>query len=200
MKITDIKAQVKRSDRYSIFVDGKYSFSLSEKELLNLGLKIGQEYNKTELSELKDKAVLDKAYDRVLGLIMRRPRSKWEIEAYLKRKDYSIEQIARVSQILEENNYLDDLDFANRWVENRHLLKNISRRKLELELRQKHVSQEIINQVLSTDDTDELDTLRQLIEKKRSQSRYQDEQKLIAYLARQGFGYGDIKSVLEEMN
>jgi len=198
MKITDIKTQVKRSDRYSIFVDGKYSFSISEKELLNLGLRIGQDYGQAEFSELKDKAILDKAYDRALGLIMRRPRSRWEIETYLRRKDYSIKQIAKVSQILEENNYLDDLNFAKRWIENRRLLKSISKRKLKLELRQKRVSDEIISQALVADKADDKDALRELVTKKRTQSRYQDDQKLIAYLARQGFGYDDIKLVLEE--
>jgi len=40
--------------------------------------------------------------------------------------------------------------------------------------------------------------LRELIAKKRQQSRYQDKLKLMQYLSRQGFGYGDIKTVLEE--
>ena len=43
MKITDIKAQVRRAGRYSIFVDGKYAFSLSDTALLEQKLKLGQE-------------------------------------------------------------------------------------------------------------------------------------------------------------
>ena len=77
MKITDIKQQAKRADRYSIYVDEKYAFSLSDSELLNLGLHVGQEFGAGELEDLKDKAVLDKAYDRALNLIARRPRSRW---------------------------------------------------------------------------------------------------------------------------
>ena len=42
-KITAIKQQVKNPQRYSIFVDEKYSFSLSELALINSELKIGQE-------------------------------------------------------------------------------------------------------------------------------------------------------------
>jgi SOS response regulatory protein OraA/RecX len=38
--------------------------------------------------------------------------------------------------------------------------------------------------------------LQELITKKRRQLRYQDSQKLMQYLARQGFGYEDIKSAL----
>ena len=43
MKITTIKQQVKNPERASIFVDGKYSFSLSLNELVAEKLKIGQE-------------------------------------------------------------------------------------------------------------------------------------------------------------
>jgi hypothetical protein len=49
MKITDIKQQVKRQARYSIFVEGKYAFSLSEPELMKSGIQIGRDYTEEEL-------------------------------------------------------------------------------------------------------------------------------------------------------
>lgn len=42
-KITDIRPQVKRANRYSVFVDEKYSFSLSESELISSGVHSRQE-------------------------------------------------------------------------------------------------------------------------------------------------------------
>jgi SOS response regulatory protein OraA/RecX len=36
-----------------------------------------------------------------------------------------------------------------------------------------------------------------VIERKRRQTKYQDDTKLMQYLARQGFGYDDIKSALQ---
>lgn len=196
MKITDIKQQEKRKDRYSIFIDGKYSFALSESELLSIGLKLNQELSKQELDKLKDQAVIDKGIYRVLELIARRPRSRWEVEDYLKRKKYDPEEIKKITDSIDEKGYINDEDFARRWVESRRLLKPMSNKKLRLELRQKRLSDEIIQKVLDQDETDEIDALKELIEKKRRQSRYQDEQKLIAYLARQGFNYGDIKEAL----
>jgi len=198
LKITDIKQQIRRKDRYSIYGDGKYVLSLSERELLNLSLVLGQEFSEKQLKNLMQTATLDKAYDQSLNLIMRRPRSRWEMETYLKRKKYSTEQIANVLQILEEKNYINDADFARRWIESRRLLKNSSKRKLTMELRQKRVNDDIITDAIGNDETDEKDVLRELIVKKRTQSRYQDNQKLMAYLSRQGFRYDDIKSVLEE--
>ncbi len=60
MKITSIKQQVKRADRYSVYIDGKFNFALSETELLRLGLHNGQELTDDELDSLKDDSVRDK--------------------------------------------------------------------------------------------------------------------------------------------
>lgn len=198
MKITDIKQQVKLKDRYSIFIDGKYSFSLSEGELLAQSLKVGKELTQAELSAVKKDAAIDKAVYRVLNLISIRARSSWEVEDYLKRKNYKPEEISKITRNLEEKGYINDLDFAKRWIENRRLLKPISKRKLRLELKQKRVDDDTIQSVLEDDQTDEQQVLKELIEKKRGQTRYQDDQKLTSYLARQGFNYGDIKDALND--
>jgi regulatory protein len=196
MKITAIKQQVKRADRYSIYGDGKYLFSFSESELLSSGIKIGQELDESNLNELKGKAVLDKAYDRSLNLISHRLRSEWELRDYLKRKDYDEDvQEATVSR-LRDRGYINDAEFARRWVENRRLLKATSKRRLAQELRQKRISDEIINQTLEADETDELEVLKDLVERKRKQTKYQDDLKLMQYLARQGFSYDLIKTAL----
>lgn len=198
MKLTDIKQQVKRQDRYSIYVDGKYIFSFSENELINSGLKIGQELSEQELSGLKDQAVLDKAYDRTLNLISHRPRSEWELRDYMKRKGYDEDVASQTLSRLRKRGYVDDADFARRWVENRRLLKSTSKRRLSQELHQKHISDDIIRHVLEADETDERKVLRELIERKRKQTKYQDNLKLMQYLSRQGFNYDDIKSALSE--
>jgi len=145
MKITAIKQQVKRQDRYSIYVDGKYLFSFSQSELLNSGLKVGQELSQRELAELQGAASIDKAYDRALNLISHRPRSEGEIRDYLRRKDLTDHVINIVVNRLTERAYLNDADFATRWVATRRLLKSTSKRRLAQELRQKKVADEVIS-------------------------------------------------------
>lgn len=197
LKVTDIKQQIKRQDRYSIFIDGKYSFSLSENELMQSGIRLNREYTTTELEELKQTAVLDKAYMRSLDMLSRRARSEWELRDYLRRKDYEPEIIDQIITRLKKLQYIDDYNFAKAWVDNRRLLKATSKRKLSQELKQKRVEQSVIDGVLAEDDTDELAVIRELIVKKRTQSRYQDDQKLIVYLLRQGFSYGDVKEAIK---
>lgn len=197
MRITDIKQQVKRKTRYSIYVDDKYSFSLSETELMKSGIRIGRDYNAEELEELQQTAVLDKAFMRSLDYLARRPRSEWEVRDYLKRKEYDSPTIDTILNKLSDYDYIDDAKFAQAWITNRRLLKPTSLRRLRQELIQKHVSKEVIEAALTEDEGDETASLKEVIEKKRSQSRYQDPQKLIAYLLRQGYNYGDIKDALQ---
>lgn len=198
MKITDIKQQKRRQERYSVYLDGKYVFSLSENELIAAGLRKGQEIDEQELTSLKDRAVLDKAYDRVLNLLSYRLRSEWELRDYMKRKSYDEGVVSQIIERLSAKGLVDDLDFARRWVDNRRLLKSTSQRRLSQELRQKRITDDIIQQVLAEDETDEHQVLRYLVERKRKQPKYQDDLKLMQYLSRQGFSYDDIKSVISE--
>ena len=199
MKITAIKAQVRRAGRFSVFVDEKYAFSLSESALLESKLSLGQEVNHEAVGKFKQLSAEDKLYSNALHFTALRPRSEWEIEQYLKRKQASPAFAETILNKLSKNGLVNDEQFALRWVESRRLLKPTSRRRLTQELRAKHVASEIIDQVLEVDETDEREVLRELVAKKIKQVKYRDDKlKLMQYLARQGFGYEDIKSVLNE--
>lgn len=199
MKITKIVQQEKLKDRYSIFVEDKYAFSLSEGALLESKLANGQELSKDELKAWKRQSADDKLYGMALRYAAMRPRSVWEMEMYLRRKDASPTLTSIVLNKLTSIEVLNDTTFARTWVANRCLLRPTSMRKLQQELRAKHVSDELTEQVLAENETDELTILREIVAKKRRQSKYKNDQlKLMQYLARQGFDYGDIKNVLGE--
>ena len=198
MNITKITAQVKTPGRYSVFVDEKYAFSLSDTALLESKLVPGQELSKEELDSWKQASADDKVLGRTLQYAMIRPRSTWEMQSYLQRKKAAPPLIDLILNKLSNLRMLDDEAFARSWVANRRLLRPTSKRKLQQELKAKRVANDIIEQVLAEDETDENDVLQQLVAKKRQQTKYKnDDLKLMQYLARQGFSYGDIKSALE---
>lgn len=198
MKVTSIKQQVKRKDRFSIYIDEKYSFSLSQNGLLSSGLVKGYELSEADIERFKQQSDEDKIYEKLLNLLSIRPRSEWEISSYMQRKKIDPELQKALISRLRDMQYLDDEDFARRWVESRRLLKPTSKRKLFQELKVKRVPDEVIQKILQEDETDEQAVLKELIERKRRQSKYQDRDKLMQFLARQGFSYGDIKQALEE--
>jgi regulatory protein len=201
MRITAIKQQLKRSSYYSVFVENKYEFSLSDSALLDSKLARGQNLSEEQLEQYKQLSNDDKIYNRVLSYISLRPRTRWEIETYLKQKKTSPTLSESILNKLSDKALIDDAKFARAWVNDRRLLRPTSKRKLILELRQKRVEDEIIHKVLSEQDTDsDASALASLIESKRRQSKYQDDLKLMQYLARQGFSYGDIKNALSSEN
>ena len=195
MKITAIKQQVKRPDRYSIYVDGAFAFGLSESALIAHRLASGQEIDASQLSALKDAASTDKAYGNALRYVVMRPRSLWEMRTYLRRKKVDEPVAESIIEKLLNLDLLGDEKFAEAWVANRRLLKATSKRRLRQELQQKQIASSIIDKVLLEDEVDERSVLAELVAKK--QARYPDRNKFMQYLARQGFSYEDIKSVLD---
>lgn len=195
MKITSVKQQTKNQQRFSIYVDGDYSFSLSESQLLETGVHTGMELDAEKLAELKSQSDFGKVVDRTFNLLSYRPRSEWEIRMYLQKHKQPSSIIERVVEMLRNKKYIDDEDFARRWVEAKRRGKPVSTLKLRQQLKQKRIEDSIISEVLS-DGHDEKNDLRELVTKK--QHRYPDQQKFMRYLAGQGFRYDDIKSVLSE--
>ena len=197
MKITKIVHQEKIRDRYSVFVDDRYAFSLSEGALLDSKLAAGQELSKGELKHWKQESADDKIMDMALRYAALRLRSTWEVEQYLRRKKASLALAKKILNKLSNIGLLNDEAFALAWAANRRLLRPTSKRKLQQELRAKRVPDEVIDITLAVETGDEQAALGELIAKKRNLSKYKaDPLKLMQYLARQGFSYDDIKSAL----
>jgi regulatory protein len=198
VRVTAIKQHIKRTDRYSIFVDEKYAFSLSESALLENKLATGDELSAGKLRNFKQLSEDDKLYNQTLRYIALRPRSRWEVEFYLQRKKASPALTETILNKLSNIGLVDDEKFAAAFVSDRRLLKPASRRKLVMELRKKRISDAIIEQAIGTEAEDEKAALDEVIARKRRQSKYQDNEKLMQYLARQGFNYSDIKEALSK--
>jgi regulatory protein len=198
MKITAIKPQVKKQGRFSVFVDGKYSFPLSESGLLQTKLQINQEINDQELEELKNLASDDKIYVQALNLVAVRIKTQWEVEQYLKRKGASPSLTLSIVNKLTKLGFIDDKRYVVTYVRNRRSLRSSSKRKITSELKMKRVKDHIIEESFEDDEGDDKSSLKEMVAKKRKQSKYQDNMKLMQYLSRQGYNYGDIKEALED--
>lgn len=213
MKVTAITAQVKDKNRVNIMIDGVYRFSLDIFQYSELGIKVGKEYTDDELNELEQESQFGKLYARTLEYCLMRPHSAKEVRDYLWRKTRTTKVKTRQGELKErpgvspaltdrvfdrlvEKGYIDDEKFTRYWVENRSLTKGASRRKLTAELRAKGVEQSIIENAMTATERSETDELAKVIAKKRA--RYPDDQKLMTYLAGQGFSYDDIKRAISQ--
>ncbi len=198
MTITKITTQKKNSSRYSIYINGEYSFSLSDLALLEAKITVGQELSAEEVKSLQESSELDKFYQRILNLLSLRSRSEYEIRTYLKKHNCPTDQADIILNKLSEKKYINDLAFSISWIQNRQLLRPSSKTKLINELKIKGINKEIISQAFEETQPDEIESLKVIVEKKRKLTRFQDNQKLMQYLIRQGFHYSEIKNVLTD--
>ena len=214
MKITGLSAQQKDPNRINVLVDGKFRFSLDISQVTDLGIRVGKEFSEEDLDEFEVESQFGKLYGRALEYCIMRPHSAREVRDYLYRKTrttrvrnrrtgevkerpgVSAELTERVFDRLMDKGYIDDSKFTRWWVENRNIRKGTSRRKLQAELAAKGVSAAIIDEALSLTARSDEEELAKIVSKKRT--KYPDDQKLMQYLARQGFSYDDIKSALNE--
>lgn len=215
MIVTAINLQTKNRNRVNIMIDGEYKLSLDVYQLGILGIRVGDVVSQNDIDKLQEESSFGKLYTQALKYCLMRPHSSQEIKDYLfkktldrKVKNYKTGEINnrqgvnskisdRVYNRLVDKGYVDDEKFACWWIRNHKINTGISIRKLHQELSAKRVSNDIIDMVLAQSDRDDNCEIIKIINKKRS--RYPDENKMIAYLSRQGFSYEDIKHGLDSL-
>ncbi|USN97513.1 MAG: regulatory protein RecX [Candidatus Nomurabacteria bacterium] len=197
--ITDIKIQVKNRDKVSVYIDEKYSFSLTISQLTDhKQVRVKSHLKDDQVEDLKKLSSQTNQYLRLLNLIYARPRSEYEIRTKLRLKKFEQEEIDQLVDKLKKEGYLNDKEFANWWVNSRKLTRNISSLKLKSELAQKGIKGEVVEDALANNFSkeDELNSLKDLVKNKKN--KYESEQKLMSYLVSKGFNYSQIKEVLNK--
>jgi regulatory protein len=197
--ITALNIQKRRSDRFNLFLDGEYAFSVPA--AVAETLRIGQALSPDELQELQENVALQDAYERALGQISRRPRSSKEIERYLAKRDVDPFIIEEVIGRLEAKDYLDDRAFGKLWVENRFEFRPRGARALRAELYKKGLASSAIEAAL--EDFDEHEAALRAGRKAARRWKKSDEdefhKRVGAYLARRGFDYDLIRKIVSRM-
>ena len=196
--ITDIQAQKRNRNRLNIFLDGQYAFSLDR--MAAAWLTVGRQLNVEEVSRLQEKDEFQTALNRALHYLSYRARSNQEMQTYLRQKGFDTGLIDRVIARLIEERLIDDLDFAQAWLDNRERFRPRSQSLMRLELRQKGVAESEIEQAMQTTALDDF-ALAMKAGKKLSR-RYQlldkpeYDRKLAAALQRRGFSYAVVRECL----
>lgn len=196
--ITALRIQERNKERVSVFVDGEYAFSipLIEAARLTKGHPITDE----QIAQLQAIDERQKAFDSAVRFLGQRPRSQHEIRQKLREKAFEDTIIDEVLSRLATLGYVNDEDFARYWVRNREEFRPRSPRALQAELREKGIAREIIDEVI--EDVDPVVSARQAAQKKLRSLRGVDAQtfrrRLGDYLARRGFTYDTINTVIEE--
>lgn len=148
---------------------------------------------------------LNNCKERAIYIITNYSKTEKQLRDKLKQsKKYDDEVIDETIKFLKKHNFINDFDFAKRFIE---LHKDqYSEKVLRQKLYQKGVDKKTLEEVFDENEDmfDSLELIRKLLLKKcpeyydkMDDMDVKDKQKLYAYLARKGFSYDNISSVMK---
>ena len=184
---------------------------LDTEEIMDISPLIRQKYDlkvNDNIERFYDEISYEAALEKGIFLISLKDRTKKEIRLKLEEKFRNKSAILRAIEKLEELGYLNDLNYAISYIEGRTYGKN----RISYNLFQKGIDKVTVEKaylVLDEEKEDNVDDIKleKLIEKnskkininnEREEKKVKEEQKLIQYLARQGFSLDKIFKKLKE--
>ncbi|MFS0862692.1 recombination regulator RecX [Fredinandcohnia sp. 179-A 10B2 NHS] len=203
--ITKITTQKKNIERYNIFLDEQYAFSVDQDVFISFQLKKGMELDELDITEIQFEDEVKKAFNLSLTYLSYRMRSKQEIIDYLKKKEIDEPIIPDVIHKLVDYKYVDDGEFAKAYVQTQINTTSKGPEVIKQELYEKGINRDLIEQSLELFSKEEqIQTAIKLVEKTLSKTAKLSErltiQKLETALQRKGFTWDIIQIALEEVS
>lgn len=197
--VTALRFQKRNKNRVNVYLDGQFAFGLAAIEAVRL--RVGQTLSDEDIARLQRQDGIERAHERALNFLSYRPRSEAEVRRNLHKKDVEDEVVEVVVERLARAGLLDDREFARYWVENRLQFNPRGARVLRQELWQKGVPDSIIADTLAG--LDEEVAARKAADAGARRLAHLEprdfRRRLGAYLARRGFSYAVIETLVEEM-
>ncbi len=200
-RVTALRPTKRDPDRIAVALDGSFAFALPATLVGDERIEIGDLLDVDRVTALLAADQASRATEAALVFLSYRPRSEKEVRDRLRRGGYEPDAIEHAIGRLHEWRYLDDADFARRWVENRTAHRPRGKRLLQQELRHKGIDGEMARDAIDDADLDETGAAEALA-RRRLPSYAGGEpaairRRLGAYLARRGYGYDVIRIALD---
>ena len=184
---------------------------LDTEEIMDISPLIRQKYDlkvNDSIERFYDEISYEASLEKGIFLISLKDRTKKEVRLKLEEKFWNKNAVLKAIEKLEEFGYLNDLNYAISYIESKTYGKN----RISYNLFQKGIDRSKIEKAYLTLDEEKEENiddvkLEKLIDKNsrkinssnsRDEKKLKEEQKLIQYLARQGFSLDKIFKKLKE--
>lgn len=184
--------------RVKIYINNDFAFVLYKGEISKYGLKEGQEIPSNTYSVIMNK-LFDRGKERALYMLDKSYKTKRYIMDKLKAGLYPESIIDKVVVFLEEINLINDLRYAEMYIDYKRASK--SKKQIVQDLYVKGVDKKLIDQAFEDSDFSDRESLNKYIEKRKNKydlSDRKDIQKFYSYLVSKGYSYGDVKDALKD--
>lgn len=202
--ITEISVQKKNKNRCNIYIDNVFAFGVSNELIYKENLKIGMIIDEEKLKKIAYEENLINCKETALKIIERSYKTKKEMIKRLLEKGYALEEINETLKFLEEYNFINDESYAKAFINDR--TKTQGKQKIKYALKNKGVSDEIIEEELSKLDMEKekenaniLALKKYNILIKRESDKYKLKEKIIRFLISRGYDYEVAKDAVNEM-
>ena len=188
-----------RDKRILLQLDTQQEWPIERRAWAESGINIGDVVTVETIQRLfdaEDRVAAGNSAARLLGM---RSRSATELRKALELRGYP-DHIAREVIIdFTERGYLDDAEFARRWITVRSEMAPRSTKLLGRELRAKGVDLDVIEESLEEADLDDVETATRLashrLERMKGLAPDVQRRRIIGFLERRGFGWDAIGAV-----
>ncbi|WP_071125278.1 regulatory protein RecX [Leptotrichia massiliensis] len=184
---------------------------LDTEEIMDISPLIRQKYDlkvNDSIERFYDEISYEASLEKGIFLISLKDRTKKEVRLKLEEKFWNKNAVLKAIEKLEEFGYLNDLNYAISYIESKTYGKN----RISYNLFQKGIDRSTVEKAYLTLDEEKEENiddvkLKKLIDKNsrkinssnsRDEKKLKEEQKLIQYLARQGFSLDKIFKKLKE--
>ena len=197
MQLEIYKIEEYKKNRKLVYLDeGTPTFCLYTKEIKKYELAEGSIISEEVYGKIVE-LLSKRARERCLYLLESMARTERQLRDKLKDAYYPEEAIEYALSYCKEKHYVDDLDYAERFIASRSA--TLSKKMIEQKLYQRGIGKDVMEQAFEEADIDEEEALRSLIERKYkdiADLSFEDRQKVIKKLMAKGFSYDAIKAVL----
>ncbi|MFQ9883386.1 MAG: recombination regulator RecX [Clostridium sp.] len=202
--ITEISVQKKNKNRCNIYIDNIFAFGVSNELIYKENLKVGMIIDEEKLKKIAYEENLINCKETALKIIERSYKTKKEMEKRLLEKGYNLEEINETLKFLERYNFINDESYTKAFIKNK--TKTQGKQKIKYALKNKGVSEEIIEEELSNLDMKKekekaniLALKKYNILIKRENDKYKINEKIIRFLISRGYNYEVAKDAVKEM-
>ncbi len=199
MEITSVEKSKKNKDRLSVYIDGRFSFTISEEDYISLNL-----YEKSEISEetiryIKDTLNFREAKSKAVRYLSLKLRTEKEVREKLLSEGYEQDCATKVIDELKAIGYINNKLYAQKYIFDRSKLKPLSKRMMRLELLSRGIDEETADEVLADWKVEDSSVAESLLKRKFGKYDISDEKilrKAYMFLVHRGFSRETIREAM----
>jgi len=207
MRITRIESQKRRPGRKNVYIDDRFAFGINDETLIRIGLRTGDEIDRSAIRSIESTEDLASGKKLALRFLAHRARSVHEVRQRLLKHEVEREIVEQIISDLLEARLLDDHEFARMFIRDRLRSRPSGRILMKQKLRMLGIDErkaegaleEILGSV--SQESVAIGAARKFLKSRRGNTKdpLALRRKLAGFLARRGFAWDVITTVLKKV-